>query len=293
MSKQNIKVEGIIPASMSIFKNDLTLDNEKTLAHAENLLESGSNFVVFFGSTGQAQLISSNEKKLFIKRCGQSKYKDRFIIGTGSNSLQENIELLKLAQDQGIFLSLLMGSAYFSYDDSGAYQWYKKVIENLPDSKIIIYNYEKLSGFKFSKNLVEKLAKDFSQIIGVKDSTANLYNTVKIPNFKIFVGTELRLLENLKNGGAGLISATVNVTSSIAQNVYQSFKNGNSSDANEHMVLVRKIFDQYNLISSLHSYKSQVDPSYKNILPPLKLLDEINCKKLFEDLKKINFKKAA
>ena len=180
MSKKNILIEGVIPAAMSIFKDDLTLDNEKTLNHAEGLLENGSNFVVFFGSTGQAQLISSNEKKLFIKRCGQSKYKNRFIIGTGSNSLKENIELLKLAQEQGIFLSLLMGSAYFSYDETGAYQWYKKVIENLPESKIIIYNYEKLSGFKFSVNLVEKLAKDFPQIIGVKDSTANIYNRLKI-----------------------------------------------------------------------------------------------------------------
>ena len=85
------EVHGIIPATMSILKSDLTLDNEKTLKHAENLLESGSNFVVFFGSTGQSQLLSHVEKRQFIEYCAQSKYKERFIIGTGSNSLQENI----------------------------------------------------------------------------------------------------------------------------------------------------------------------------------------------------------
>ena len=94
-------------------------------------------------------------------------------------------------------------------------------------------------------------------------------------------------------GGAGLISATVNVTSSIAQDVYQSFKNKKLSELNEQMILVRKIFDQYNLISALHSYKSQKDLTFKNVLPPLKLLDDLECKKLFEDLKNINFKKAA
>ena len=129
MIKEKEEVYGIIPATMSILKSDLTLDNKKTLQHAENLLESGSNFVVFFGSTGQSQLLSSGEKRQFIQYCSQSKYKKRFIIGTGSNSLQENIELLKLSQENGMFLSLLMGSAYFSYDDLGAYQWYKKVIE--------------------------------------------------------------------------------------------------------------------------------------------------------------------
>ena len=72
MIKEKEEVYGIIPATMSILKNDLTLDNEKTLQHAENLLESGSNFVVFFGSTGQSQLLSSVEKRQFIQYCAQS-----------------------------------------------------------------------------------------------------------------------------------------------------------------------------------------------------------------------------
>ncbi len=288
------EVYGIIPATMSILKDDLTLDMEKTLKHAENLLENGSNFVVFFGSTGQSQLISSNEKKSFIEYCGKSKLKNRFIIGTGSNSLQENIEILKIAQDQGIYFSLLMGSAYFSYNEDGAYNWFSKLIDQVPKAKILIYNFEQLSGFKFSVQLVERLAKDYSQIIGIKDSTANLYNKLKIPNFKIFVGSEVRLLENLKLGGAGLISATVNITSSLARNVYESFKRGKvETDQNDHLVSVRKVFDNYNLISALHSYKAEENSFYNNIIPPLQLLSDEDKIKLFEKLKKINFKKAA
>lgn len=288
------EVYGIIPATMSILKDNLTLDMEKTLKHAENLLENGSNFVVFFGSTGQSQLISSNEKKSFIEYCGNSKLKNRFIIGTGSNSLQENIEILKIAQDQGIYFSLLMGSAYFSYNEDGAYNWFSKLIDQVPKAKILIYNFEQLSGFKFSVQLVERLAKDYSQIIGIKDSTANLYNKLKIPNFKIFVGSEVRLLENLKLGGAGLISATVNITSSLARNVYESFKRGKvETDQNDHLVSVRKVFDNYNLISALHSYKAEENSFYNNIIPPLQLLSDEDKIKLFEKLKKINFRKAA
>jgi len=288
------EVYGIIPATMSILKNDLTLDMEKTLKHAENLLEDGSNFVVFFGSTGQSQLISFNEKKSFIKYCGKSKLKNRFIIGTGSNSLQENIEILKIAQEQGIYFSLLMGSAYFSYNEDGAYKWFSKLIDQLPKAKILIYNFEQLSGFKFSVQLVERLAKNYSQIIGIKDSTANLYNKLKIPNFKIFVGSEVRLLENLELGGAGLISATANITSSLARNVYESFKKGKvETDQNNHLIAVRKVFDNYNLISALHSYKAEENSFYNNIIPPLQLLSNEDKTKLFEKLKKINFKKAA
>tara|TARA_B100000029_G_scaffold207605_1_gene205372 strand:+ start:1150 stop:2028 length:879 start_codon:yes stop_codon:yes gene_type:complete len=288
------EVYGIIPAAMSILKDDLTLDMEKTLKHSEDLLENGSNFVVLFGSTGQSQLISSSEKKSFIKYCNKSKYKHRFIIGTGSNSLQENIEILKIAQDQGVYLSLIMGSAYFSYNEDGAYKWFSKLIDSLPKSKILIYNFEKLSGFKFSVRLVERLAKDYSQIIGIKDSTANLYDKLKIPNFKIFVGSEVRLLENLKLGGAGLISAIANVTSSLARNVYESFKKGKTeTEEHDKLVAVRKVFDNYNLISALHSYKAEEDSVYRNIIPPLQLLSDENKLKLFAELKKINFQKAA
>ena len=288
------EVYGIIPATMSILKDDLTLDMEKTLKHAENLLEDGSNFVVFFGSTGQSQLISFNEKKSFIEYCGKSKLRNRFIIGTGSNSLQENIEILKIAQEQGIYFSLLMGSAYFSYNEDGAYKWFSKLIDQVPKAKILIYNFEQLSGFKFSAQLVERLAKDYSQVIGIKDSTANLYNKLKIPNFKIFVGSEVRLLENLELGGAGLISATVNITSSLARDVYESFKKGKvETDQNDHLVAVRKVFDNYNLISALHSYKAEENSFYNNIIPPLQLLSDEDKIKLFEKLKKINFKKAA
>ena len=288
------EVYGIIPATMSILKDDLTLDMEKTLKHAENLLEDGSNFVVFFGSTGQSQLISFNEKKSFIEYCGKSKLRNRFIIGTGSNSLQENIEILKIAQEQGIYFSLLMGSAYFSYNEDGAYKWFSKLIDQLPKAKILIYNFEQLSGFKFSVQLVERLAKNYSQIIGIKDSTANLYNKLKIPNFKIFVGSEVRLLENLELGGAGLISATANITSSLARNVYESFKKGKvETDQNNHLIAVRKVFDNYNLISALHSYKAEENSFYNNIIPPLQLLSNEDKTKLFEKLKKINFKKAA
>ena len=288
------EVYGIIPATMSILKDDLTLDMEKTLKHAENLLEDGSNFVVFFGSTGQSQLISFNEKKSFIEYCGKSKLRNRFIIGTGSNSLQENIEILKIAQEQGIYFSLLMGSAYFSYNEDGAYKWFSKLIDELPKAKILIYNFEQLSGFKFSAQLVERLAKNYSQIIGIKDSTANLYNKLKIPNFKIFVGSEVRLLENLELGGAGLISATANITSSLARNVYESFKKGKvETDQNNHLIAVRKVFDNYNLISALHSYKAEENSFYNNIIPPLQLLSNEDKTKLFEKLKKINFKKAA
>ena len=97
-----------------------------------------------------------------------------------------------------------------------AYAFFANVIQKVPESEIILYNFEKLSGYKFSLQITEKLAKDFpKQIVGVKDSTYNLYEKLKIPNFLIFPGSETKLLKGLELGCSGIISAICNVTASF------------------------------------------------------------------------------
>ena len=183
-----------------------------------------------------------------------------------------------------------MPPAYYKYSDEGAYSFYSDVIQRVPDCKIILYNFEKLSGYKFSVQIIEKLVKDFpEQIVGVKDSTYNLYETIKIPNFLIFPGSETKLLKGLELGNSGIISATCNVTANLARKVYDDFKNKKKQSFNEKLCAVRKVFDNYNLISGLHSFMSIENEQYKRILPPLSLLSDLQQKELVSQLKKLEF----
>ena len=282
--------KGIYAASMSIFKEDLSLDIDATIKHSEKLIGEGLHGVIFFGSTGCAQLISSNEKKRLIDRLYNSKFKDHFMIGTGSNALNENIELMKHSLNNGIDRFLLMPPAYYKYDDNGAYSFYANIVQKIPESKIILYNFEKLSGYKFSVQVIEKLVKDFpKQIVGVKDSTYNLYETLKIPNFLIFPGSEVKLLKGLEIGNSGIISAICNVTASLARKVYDDFHNKKKQTLNEKLCSVRKVFDNYNLISGLHSFMSVEDKKFEKILPPLSLLSNAQQKELMLKLKELEF----
>ena len=282
--------KGIYAASMSVFNQDLSLDIESTIRHSERLLKEGLHGVVLFGSTGCAQLISSKEKKKLIDKLNKNKLKDHFIIGTGANALNENVELMKHSISSGIERFLLMPPAYYKYDDEGAYSFYANVVQKVPESKIILYNFEKLSGYKFSVQIVEKLAKNFpQQIVGVKDSTYNLYEVLKIPNFLIFPGSELKLVRGLELGNSGIISAICNVTASLARKVYDDFQNKKKQTFNEKLCAVRKIFDNYNLISGLHSFMSVENEKYKRILPPLSLLSEAQQKEMMYKLKELDF----
>ena len=275
---------------MSVLNDDLSLNVDSTIKHAEKVISEGCHGVVLFGSTGMAQLISSDEKKVLIDKISINKSKEFFIMGTGANSLNENIQLMKHSINSGIDRFLLMPPAYYKYEDEGAYAYYANVIQKVPESKIILYNFEKLCGYKFSINIIEKLVKDFpKQILGVKDSSYNLYEKLKIPNFLIFPGSETKLLKGLEMGNSGIISAICNVTASLARKVYDDFHDKKKQTVNEKLCAIRKVFDNYNLISALHTFMSEENGEYKQVLPPLNLLSQQEKKEFMSKLKVLEF----
>jgi len=285
-----IKIKGIYAASLSLLNENLALNIDKTIKHSENLIENGCHGVAIFGSTGQSQLISISEKIQLINQLSKSKYKDKYLLGSGLNSLSETINFMKISTSLNFKNFLIMPPAYYKYGDEEVINYYSKIIEEVNNCRIILYNFEKLCGYRFSKKCVEELVKKFpKQIIGVKDSSYNLFETLKINNFSVFPGSETKLLEGLKIGCSGIISATCNVTSHLARKVYDDFFNEKSQSVNEKLCNVRKVFDKYNLISSLHTFMSEKDKIYENILPILSLLSENDKKKLFEDLEKLEF----
>ena len=284
------EINGIYAASVSILDKNLRLDISKTIKHAENLIDQGCHGVAILGSTGQAQLISLEEKIKLIQELSKSKYKENFIVGTGFNSLSDTILLMKTSQLLDMKKFLIMPPAYYFYKDKDVINFYNKLIENISDCKIILYNFEKLCGYKFSIECVETLAKKYpEQIIGVKDSTYNLYENLNIDNFSILPGSELKLLKGLELGCSGIITATCNVTADLSRKVYDDFKNKKDQKYNEKLCNVRAAFDKYNLISGMHSFLSDADNCFNNILPPLSLLDPREKEKLFEELNKLDF----
>jgi len=169
------KIKGIYAASMSVFNRDLSLNIEATVNHAEKIIDQGCHGAAIFGSTGQAQLISISEKIGLLNHLSKSKYQDKYLIGTGLNSLNETINLMSVANSLNFNYFLIMPPAYYKYGDSEVIEFYSRVVDAVPDSRIVLYNFEKLCGYKFSIECVEELVKKFpKQIVGVKDNSYNL-----------------------------------------------------------------------------------------------------------------------
>ena len=284
------KIKGIYAASMSILNDDLTLDIKKTILHAEMVIDNGCHGAAIFGSTGQAQLIPVSEKINLLNHLTSSKHKEKYIIGTGLNSLGETINLMRVSKSLGFNTFLIMPPAYYKYADKEVIEFYSKIVEAISDCEIVLYNFEKLCGYKFSIECVEELVKKYPKnIIGVKDSSYNLFENLKIDNFSVLPGSESKLFKGLQLGCSGIITATCNATSVLARKVYDDFITQNEQTVNQKLCDVRSSFEKYNLISGLHTYFGKYNQSYMNVLPPLNTLNSQDEKDLINNLEKLNF----
>jgi len=284
------KINGIYAASMSVLNDDLTLNIKKTINHAEMLIEQGCHGVVIFGSTGQAQLIPVSEKINLLNSLSSNKYKKKYIIGTGLNSLGDTINFMRVASSLSFRNFLIMPPAYYKYGDKEVIEFYSRIIEAISNCQIILYNFERLSGYKFSASCVETLVNKYPQnIVGLKDSSYNLFENLKIDNFSMMPGSEAKLLKGLELGCSGIITATCNVTAELARKVYDDFQTDKNQTVNQKLCDIRIEFEKYNLISGLHTFFIRKNSFYRNVLPPLSVLNSNEQKKLEDNLEKLKF----
>jgi len=286
------KLEGIFAATNTVLNEDLSLNISGTIQHAINVDKQGAG-LAFLGSTSQSQLLSVQEKKDLISEIAKQKFENQVIIGTGLNSLQDTKNLMRHAIKLGHINFLIGNPAYYQNTNEGVYNFFSNLSKEIPESKIVLYNFNKLMNFTFDIDLVQRLIDDYSDnIIGCKDSSSSVWDKMKFPSsFSMFVGSEINLLKNLELGGAGVISATTNVTHSIAREVFDNFRNKKvDKSLFEKLCAIRKAYDDTgNLITALHYFLSLSDKRYKNLLPPLTPLNLKKQKELLDKLKKLDF----
>lgn len=288
-------LSGVFSASCSIISEKNELDISSTIEHALRNDKLGAQ-PVLLGSTSQAHLISIEEKIKLITAVSKHKFKKDVLIGTGSNSFQDTLKLMKHALNCNLNKFLIGNPAYYmsgkaEIDEPGVFNFFANIAKELKEARIVLYSFEKLMHFKFSASLVTKLKLEFPEVyIGIKDSSGNLWDNLKLPDFSVLVGNEAKLTKNKTI--LGVISATSNIQPFEIAKVYNDFKNNKLDESlNQKMINVRKAFEGHgnNLTSAVHTFLSEKDERFSRLLPPLSLLETQQKKELFSKLKELNF----
>ncbi|MDP6215772.1 MAG: dihydrodipicolinate synthase family protein [SAR324 cluster bacterium] len=272
---------GIYTASLTPLTSSYEPNLPALVSHVEQLFESGSDGVAILGSTGEANSLTIEQRLDIISYCGRTLAPERLMMGTGSCALQDAIRLTQASIEAGVFSVLVIPPFYYKpQSDESVIRYYSELISSVDDSRlrIIFYNFPKLSGYNFSTEILQEFKERFGDIAaGIKDSSGNWENmlsiTKNVPNFMVYSGTETLLLNILREGGAGCITASANLLAPECQLVYQAWRNDQQDTAEQvqkELNVLRKALESYQFVSELKGLMAEHTGSehWQEMLPP-------------------------
>ena len=283
------KITGVYCAALTPLKDDLSINKNLYLRHCQSLMKKNLDGITVFGTNGEASGFSINQKKECIEFILENKINpSNLIIGTGSSSLQDAIELTKFSVNIGSKASLLLPPFYFkNVNDEGIITYYRKVIEESGGNnfKFLLYNIPQHSGVTISFYIIETLLKLYpNNVVGLKDSTGNMDNMLKtikyFNNFAVFCGNGAMALHTSRRGGAGAITGDANITAKLLSFIIHNFKDEKQIENFENfqilMEKIRNVLNSHEQISLLKAYYSVADKlsEWNNLMPPLKKIND-------------------
>ena len=294
----NRPLNGVYTASLTPLTASFEPNLPALVRHAQWLLESGADGVVLLGSTGEANSLTIEQRLAIIELSAKKLPTDSLMMGTGSCALQDAVHLTKASIDAGVYTVLVLPPFYYKpQSDKSVLRFFSELISIVDDPRlrIIFYNIPKLSGYNFSVKILQELKQRFGDIAaGIKDSSGEWKNMLgivqNIPDFMVYTGTETLLLDILKKGGAGCITATANLIAPECQRVYQAWRNNKQKVAEQaqiNLTDLRKTLENYPLVSELKSlFASKTNAEeWENMLPPFAPILDKQVEELTEQIK--------
>lgn len=295
------RIRGVVAPVVTPFKPDLSPDPHRFVAHCRWLLTQQCSLAVF-GTNSEANSLSVGERMMLLDTLIEAKLDaTRMLPGTGCCALSDSVELTSHAVNAGCAGVLMLPPFYYKgVTEEGLYRTFSEVIERVGDSRLRIYLYHipPVAVVGITAKLVERLLKQYPlTIAGLKDSSGDWNNTMTMLNafaksgFDVFVGSESFLLANMRNGGAGCISATANVNPAAIYNLYSQWQSDDAEHQQQALDEVRDTFGKYLMIAAMKSALAHFrgDSQWHGLRPPLIELTEAQQKTLLAELTSIGF----
>lgn len=225
---------GIIPPTVTLFHDDMSIDWEGTLRHLDWLLAAGVHGLFILGTTGEFTQFSVTERKEYAQKVIEHvRGRAPVIVGTGGVNTRETIELTRHAKGVGADAAAVVTPYYQRLDEAQLLAHFGAVA-NAVDLPILVYNIPQFTGTAVSTPLLAQLAAENDNIVGVKDSvdSAVLFRqriqTVKRarPDFAVLSGIGENLLTVLMLGGDGAVVGEANVAPAPYVRCVESFRSG-------------------------------------------------------------------
>jgi len=296
------RIEGVLSPVITPFKRDLSPDPDRFVRHCKWLMKSGCAGLAVFGTNSEANSMSVEEKLELLEALVKGGVPAASLMpGTGHCALTDSVKMTREAVRMGCGGVLMLPPFYYKgVSDEGLFRNFSEIIERVGDERLRLYLYHipPVANVGITLKLIEMLLARYPGIVaGAKDSSGDWSNTkamleeFKDAGFDVFPGSEVFLLDGLRAGGKGCITATGNVNPGPISEVYRNWNTGKADALQAGITATRKIMQKAPMIPALKAVTAHFgnDPQWKTVRPPLTELTPDQEKQVISELKAAGF----
>jgi 4-hydroxy-tetrahydrodipicolinate synthase len=269
-------MRGVLAPVLTPFDRDLDPDAPRFARFCESLLAQGCDALAPFGTTSEANSLSLDERERLLDALLDAGITaGKLVPGSGCCALPDTVRLSRKAARAGCAGVLMLPPFYYkNVTEEGLYRGFAQVIDRVgePRLRVYLYHIPQVSQVPIPLRVIERLLKAYpGVVVGIKDSSGDFENTRAVlrafPGFEVFVGSEKLLLANLREGGAGCITATANVNAAAIARAFRE----RSEERQGEIDAVRSAFERLPLIAALKEEVARRtgDVSWRTVRPPL------------------------
>jgi 4-hydroxy-tetrahydrodipicolinate synthase len=292
------KIRGVWCPVLTPVDEELRPEPRRFVAHARWLLEQGCHGLGVFGTTGEANSFSVDERiELLEAAVSGGLPPQRLMVGTGCCALTDTVRLTRHALDLGISDILALPPFYYKGNsDEALFSSFDLVVQRLgtADFRLFLYHFPKLSGVPITPGLIERLRTAYPEsVAGVKDSSGDWENTKllieRFPELSIFPGAETYLLPALEIGGAGCITASANVNPAPIRAVFDAHAAGEGSARakQQEIAEIRSLLQAHPMIPAMKFILADArdDQAWRRVRPPMLALADTEGRAMLGELR--------
>ncbi len=290
---------GVLVPVLTPFTSSGEPDSGRFIAFCRWLLDQGAGGLSVFGTTSEANSMSGPERMALLDALIEAGIPaEKLMPGAGACSISEAANLVRHAAGHGCGGVLMLPPFYYKgVSDDGIFAFVSRVIEKVasPALRVYLYHIPPVAQVGYSLDLVGRLIAAYPDtVVGLKDSSGDWSNTAalleRFPGFAVFPGSEVFLLDALRKGGAGCITASGNVNVPGIRKVYENWR-GQADALQAEITTLRKALQAYPMVPALKRIVAHFhnDPDWAAVRPPLVPLDQAQSAALLADLAKLGF----
>ena len=232
-------LKGIYVPILVPVKENEEVDVERLKEHVNYVIEKGVHGILAHGSNGEFYMFDDEDYELITRTIvEETKGRVPVLMGIGAIRTSKAIKLAKIGEKLGVDGLSILQPMFLKPNDEELFLYFKEIADSVPNLPVLLYNNPRI-GYTMSGDLVEKLAREVPNIVGMKDSSGDINQLMEFIRrtrdleFKVFGGKDTMIYASLAVGGVGAVCSTANIFPEIVTAIYNEFVAGNLKESLE------------------------------------------------------------